>query len=171
MANKQVDLTGHRFGRLIALRRTYENKRSMWLCRCDCGESKLVPYASLAYGLTRSCGCLQRELISKRTFRHGEARSPGREETVEYKTWAAMLGRCRNPKHQAYKNYGGRGITVCDRWLTFENFLADMGRRPSKELSIDRINNDGNYEPGNCRWATRKEQIANQRKPKLRVVK
>jgi hypothetical protein len=120
--------------------------------------------SALRSGNTKSCGCLRRELGRAHGIaskRHGEGAS-GRE-TPEYRAWAAMLCRCRNPRHKSYADYGGRGVTVCERWRAYENFLADMGRRPDRFHSLDRINNAGNYEPGNCRWATWEEQNTNRR--------
>jgi len=118
-------------------------------------------------GKTRSCGCRIIQVLTANGYamrQHGESKSVGRAASPEYRTWDGMKERCRNPNHKAYANYGGRGISVCERWLDFESFLLDMGRRPSPTHSIDRINNDGNYEPGNCRWATRDEQNRNQRR-------
>lgn len=144
---------GERFGRLVAVRDESVVGRHLWRFRCDCG-SEIVRLAALVRSPTRglrSCGC------AKRT-RDGATRVP------EFRIWTGMLRRCTHPHESGYKNYGGRGISVCERWLSFENFLADMGRRPSRKHSIDRINNDGHYEPGNCRWATQKVQANNQRR-------
>lgn len=154
-----VDITGQRFGRLVVLRRLGSAKygESTWLCRCDCSKNKVILGHSLRQGLTKSCGCLQRERASQTKKKHGAS------TTETYYIWAGMRTRCKNPKATPYKNYGGRGISVCERWNSFDNFLADMGERPPG-LSIDRIDNDGNYEPDNCRWATQSEQTGNQRK-------
>jgi hypothetical protein len=129
----------------------------MWLCRCDCGTQKEVAQGNLGRCIF-SCGCLHKELAaaSKLRLTHGMRNS------VEYATWNSMKNRCFNPKSQAFKNYGGRGITVCERWMKFENFFSDMGPRPDG-LEIDRINNNGNYEPDNCRWTTRSVNILNTR--------
>lgn len=154
------DLAGQKFGRLTALDRALGERGSRWRCQCDCGETSVVRGILLLNGNTRSCGCLSKE--SSAAVCRSRATHGGRD-TPEYGVWWSMRQRCDNPANKAFANYGGRGIRVCERWQSFENFRADMGMRPSDELSIDRIDNDGNYEPGNCRWATAKEQRANQR--------
>jgi len=162
------NLAGRRFGRLIAIALADRRRRGgvAWKCRCDCGAIIRVTSCDLVSDGTRSCGCLAREnksLIGKANSKHGHARR-GNACTPEYRSWHAAKNRCFNPKTLGYHNYGGRGITMCDRWRdSFEAFLADMGERPPG-TSLDRFpNNDGNYEPGNCRWATPKEQAANKR--------
>jgi len=152
--NAKNDLTGQRFGRLTVVGCVGRNQfdHVLWLCRCDCGNEKQATTSSLRGGRTVSCGC------------YSPSRTHGLSKTPEYKVWTAMVQRCTTAKHQAYKDYGGRGIKVCDRWRhSFENFLADMGPRPGKGYSLDRINNNGHYEPGNCRWATQTEQTNNHR--------
>lgn len=138
------------------------------VCRCDCGVERPFRRRHLLSGHVKSCGCKTSEIIRAARTTHGHA-PRGSPRPPEYRSWAMMLSRCRNKNFHRYRDYGARGIGVCKRWEQFENFLADMGPRPSLDHSIDRINNDGNYEPGNCRWATRKQQAANKRPRRVHV--
>lgn len=132
----------------------------MCVCLCDCGNQATLRYGDLYTGNTKSCGCYRIGKCIEDHFIHGHAFSSGNSRT--YRSWRHMIERCTKPNDKAWKNYGGRGITVCDRWHVFTNFLEDMGECPSGKM-IDRINNDGNYEPGNVRWSTSKEQNRNRR--------
>lgn len=161
------DLTGRDFGRLTVTEfagvqdRGPRKKQLLWRCKCSCGRTTVVSTAKLNYGWTTSCGCWQREARerSKKNLKHG------RHNTPEYYAWTGMKQRCLNPNYHHYENWGGRGITICQRWIdSFEAFYADMGPKPSPQHSLDRFpNGDGNYEPGNCRWATAKQQANNRR--------
>jgi hypothetical protein len=176
---KQVkDIAGKRFGRLVVVGfhdtiAMPNGRAARWQCRCDCGTEVVVIGTSLRRGNTSSCGCISRERTAARNSKHGDARR-GRK-TPEYTAWRNMIARCYNPKSSTYHHYGGRGIAVCDRWrfgeaptTGFECFLYDMGRRPSPQHSIDRYpDRDGDYRPGNTRWATQSEQVRNSKKALL----
>lgn len=154
---KTFNLVGQRFGRLLVLESVRIRPRKIhWRCACDCGNTSTVWTAKLRNGNTQSCGCMRDEMASERKRTHAMSKSP------EYRIWQSMKDRCGNPTSGGYRRYGGRGIKVCERWLeSFENFFSDMGKRPTRKHSINRINNDGNYDPDNCEWATGREQSRN----------
>lgn len=146
---------GVRFGALTVLERI-PGKRSNWKVRCDCGVVKVMFHGGVRF--SKSCGCLKKELLRKARTTHGMAIL----KTPTYIVWRAMRARCQKPSHKSYKDYGARGIKVCDSWKKFENFLADMGERP-EGMQLDRVDNNGNYEPSNCRWATPMQNMNNRR--------
>jgi len=155
----QPSLIGRRFGRLrvISEARSHSTHR-YWNCHCICSGRSRVRNDDLTRGRINSCGCLRREVAAQLKFSHGGSRLP------EYRVWECMRRRCFERRHKSFKHYGKRGITVCKRWLNFRNFIADMGRRPHPKLTIERVNNNDNYRPGNCIWASRKVQARNTRR-------
>lgn len=170
------DRVGQRIGRLLVIELAGTDARhaALWRCLCDCGNYTVVPSSNLNEQHTRSCGCLglERRVAAMRAKNQTHGLSPRKYKPYStYTVWANMLDRCRRITNPAYKNYGGRGITVCARWVKFENFLADMGERP-KGLTLDRKNNDKGYSKRNCRWATWVEQQNNRRprRPKKHVA-
>lgn len=158
------ELSGLTFGRLTVLSRAGNDKysRAQFMCRCECGVTKVVRSNCLLAGETKSCGCVGRAKLRGQSLKHGLSR-----RAPEYRIWIAMKSRCVNKNNTAYQNYGGRGIRVCEGWLlSFETFYAEMGPRPSPHHSIDRVDSNSNYEVGNCRWATRLQQNNNTRSNK-----
>lgn len=158
---KFIDRTGKTYGYLtvICVADFKRGNKIVWKCSCKCGNIAFVAAGDLWN--TKSCGCYRIEELKKNPhfMTHGYTRN--RKTSSTYKTWAGMKQRCLNPKSQSYEYYGGRGIKICDKWLEYENFLSDMGERPIDKHVIDRINNNGNYEPGNCRWATNEISLNN----------
>lgn len=167
--NRFMDLTGQRYGHLVVISLAEKaGKHTFWWCRCDCGIGSKTTSNRLRTGMTKSCGCIKRS--QKPTLRHGLSRTP------TYFTWCAMKARCANPAHDAYRYYGAIGISVCPRWLHgdgilsgFECFVLDMGIKPAGH-SIERDDQNGSYEPGNCRWATQTEQVRHRRNTRTVIL-
>lgn len=161
MRSNFKDITGQKFGKLTVLELVTKSGAvtHLWRCACDCGGETVAQGGALRGGKSKSCGCLQLQSATK----HGMYGTPA------YESWRQMKGRCLNEKHEAYPDYGGRGITVCDRWMDFANFYADMGAKP-KRKSLDRIDNNGNYEPGNCRWTNFVTQNNNRRSSRFLTI-
>jgi hypothetical protein len=160
---KILDMAGQKFGRLTVIEFSRKNvhRHAYWVCECECGNKVDVNASHLKSGHTRSCGCFNFKSFSLKRTKH---KPHGMSGSPEHKTWRGMIKRCTNPNAINYKNYGGRGITVCDRWLnSFENFYADMGEKPSKSHSIDRLNNNLGYSKDNCRWSVQIDQQRNRR--------
>lgn len=162
------DLANQRFGRLLALApvRIVKNSRAawFWICKCDCGAARQVRASTLRNGASTSCGCRAASVTAERNRTHG------RSGTRLHRIWKGMLTRCRNPEAKDYPRYGGRGIKVCERWNSFENFLADMGEPPTPKHSIDRAENSGNYEKNNCEWATSQTQARHTRRSHMITI-
>lgn len=155
----EADFIGQRFGRLVVNGFSHsEDQHRWWSCTCDCGKQHVVTSHALTSGHTRSCGCLREDFAAA----GGPNKKHGKAKTTIHNTWLNMRARCQDPANPGYVNYGGRGIKVCDRWEVFENFYADMGDPPPNH-SLERVNNDGDYTPDNCVWATRHEQSRNKR--------
>ena len=154
--NGFIDMTGSRFGRLVIQRRVGLESPANWECVCDCGKTTVVVGTSIRAGRTRSCGCLVGEASRARMTKHGQSTTP------EYRAWESMKNRCLRKSYHSYMRYGGRGVTVCDEWINdFESFASHVGKRPSEKHSLDRIDNDKGYQPGNVRWADKFEQTRN----------
>ena len=170
-----LNLKGRRFTRLTVLAPagSTRNHKRLWYCLCKCGKKVKIISSHLINGNTKSCGCLSSEVSRAKAIRRNKTQKPSlthgdlsnNSESSEYQAWRAMKDRCLRPKNAAFSYYGGRGITVCERWKhSFENFLIDMGRKPNSTFSLDRMNPNDGYNPSNCRWATKQTQVLNRRK-------
>lgn len=160
---KSVIHIGQKIGRLQIINTAPKKSgKPQWECSCDCGNIKMASTSFLLHSKMPSCGCYTSEIKSKNSIIHGH-NTDQNGKSPEYRIWDAMIQRCTNPNCASYLDYGGRGIRVCARWMLFQNFIADMGNRPTKRHSLERNNNDGFYEKTNCRWATRIEQQYNRR--------
>ena len=163
---KKIDLSGKKFGRLFVIRELSRpkgviNTRARWECLCDCGEIVSIDSGNIRNGITSSCGCLRRELTTINHSKHGHAT---KGISPEYWSWKAMIQRCTNPNNISYKDYGGRGIIVCDKWIeSFKSFIEDMGLKPEPSFTIERVDVNGNYKPDNCIWIPKGDQNKNKR--------
>lgn len=163
------DITGHKFHRWTVQGFTgMEKGRTTWECLCDCGTTKKVNGCNLRNGESMSCGCLVVDTQRSRLTTHGESKND--KQTPEYRTWSDIFGRCLNPKNRSFGNYGGRGIGICDKWRSYDEFLSDMGRRPTAKHTLDRKNNSKGYGPDNCRWATKAQQSQNMRSNRMMTL-
>lgn len=167
MPSEPINLVGSRFGRTRVLAYSHHELRPhadrvrryhYWSCECDCGRPHTARSEELLRGSTKSCGCLRVDTARVMLTTHGLSGTP------EFSVWSGMLQRCYSESHEAYANYGGRGIYVCDRWHDFSAFISDMGARPTSKHSVERLNNDDPYSPENCVWATRAQQALNTRR-------
>ena len=159
---KGIDLSGKDIGFWKVLHLTHTGKKRLWSCQCVCGAIRDIQASNLLSGSSKSCGCKR-----PRNITHGLSK----KKSPEYLAWKNARSRCNNSNRKDYIDYGGRGITVCERWNDFEKFLEDMGKRPSSQHSLDRREVNGNYEPDNCRWATKQEQVLNRRKQRKDLTK
>lgn len=168
--NKSITLkSGQQVGHWRIFHPIKRGNRGAFVCQCECGTIRIVLAQSLKAGSSLSCGCHSAKAGAEKRTRHGNAKRG--MHTKEFTAWSSMRDRCTNPKNNSYPNYGARGIRICDRWMCFENFLADMGKAPSQKHTLERIDNDGNYSPSNCKWATRAEQNVNKRGAGIRNTK